>query len=319
MGRHALTEVPMDGVIDYLQALFYAQLLYTCCICFIKAAILSFYWRLFSVKNRIPILIVSGVVVAWFFAIFLAVIFTCEPINAQWNILITDRKCIKTRTIWLSGSIVNVLTDAVLLVMPLPYVWSLHAPVPQRIALGCMFMLGCFVSVVSIVRLTVLMSLDLSSKDSTFNFSEVVIWSVVEIHCGMICSCLPSLRPAIKLLGLQCIFGSISSHPRGQSDSNGRATPGPGSDALRSWKHPLRKLRSPYTITDLSTYHPNDEEEDSYEMIRKANEEHGLATTAVEPARSSVSEDRSLRTDPDIEVKRGWTVMEEDVQGSNKV
>jgi hypothetical protein len=69
MGKHALTEVPLPGVIDFLRNLFVAQIFYTCCVCANKAAILAFYWRLFSVRSRFPILAIMAVVVAWFLAI----------------------------------------------------------------------------------------------------------------------------------------------------------------------------------------------------------------------------------------------------------
>ena len=70
---------------------------------------------------------------------FFCVLFTCVPVTAQWDVSITDAKCISTRSIWIAGSIVNVMTDIVLLIMPLPYVWNLNAPMAQRLALGGMF------------------------------------------------------------------------------------------------------------------------------------------------------------------------------------
>lgn len=61
--------VPENQVIAFLRDLFVAQLFYTWCIFFNKICILAFYWRLFSVKSRIPILIAVAVVSAWAIAI----------------------------------------------------------------------------------------------------------------------------------------------------------------------------------------------------------------------------------------------------------
>jgi hypothetical protein len=48
---------------------FIANILYTLCITSIKLSILAFYWRLFSVKGRTTIYIVTAMVIAWGIAI----------------------------------------------------------------------------------------------------------------------------------------------------------------------------------------------------------------------------------------------------------
>lgn len=58
-------QVSLPDVEAWLKILFVAQLLYTCCITANKSAILTFYWRLFSVKSRLPILFAVTVVVGW--------------------------------------------------------------------------------------------------------------------------------------------------------------------------------------------------------------------------------------------------------------
>ncbi|GAB1734328.1 hypothetical protein NU195Hw_g9169t1 [Hortaea werneckii] len=316
LGKHAGTEVSIPHVVDFLRNLFVAQLLYTVCITLNKSTILAFYWRLFSVRSRIPILAVTAVVVAWFLSIFFCVLFTCVPVTAQWDVSITDAKCISTRSIWIAGSIVNVMTDIVLLIMPLPYVWNLNAPMAQRLALGGMFCLGAFVSVVSIVRLSIMLGLDLNSSDATFNFSEVVIWSMVEINCGLICACLPSLRPAVRLLGLGRLFGGTSGQT-GQP-SNGRATPGPDSiDALKPYRRQSRKNPGLFSITATERPMPGFEgsDEDSYAMIEHSRDKCGMTTTSVEPTKSSISEDRSAsdRMPLGIEVRKDWVISGEPV------
>ncbi|RMZ04537.1 hypothetical protein D0860_06340 [Hortaea werneckii] len=247
---------------------------------------------------------------------FFCVLFTCVPVAAQWDVSITDAKCISTRSIWIAGSIVNVMTDIVLLIMPLPYVWNLNAPMAQRLALGGMFCLGAFVSVVSIVRLSIMLGLDLNSSDATFNFSEVVIWSMVEINCGLICACLPSLRPAVRLLGLGRLFGGTSGQT-GQP-SNGRATPGPDSaDALKPYRRQSRKNPGLFSMT--ATERPmtgfEGSDEDSYAMIEHSRDKCGITTTSVEPAKSSISEDRSTndKIPLGIEVRKDWVISGEPV------
>jgi hypothetical protein len=62
--RHALTEVPLNDVIDFLRFLFAGQLLYVVLLAMVKITILAFYWRLFSVSSRLPICIALFIVLA---------------------------------------------------------------------------------------------------------------------------------------------------------------------------------------------------------------------------------------------------------------
>ena len=176
-------------------------------------------------------------------------------------------------------------------------------------------------SVVSIVRFSIMMGLDLTSSDVTFNFTKVVIWSIVEINCGLICACLPSLRPAIRLLGLSRMFGS-SNHSRARSaglDAKERSAA--NSDALRpyrreTWKRPTLFSTS---VAEPVTYGGHDEE-DSYEMIRRAHDELGQTVTSVGPSRHSAIEERVVCEAPlAIGVKRDWMVSEEPVHGAHGV
>lgn len=137
-----------------------------------------------------------------------------------------------------------------------------------------MFLLGIFVSVVSIVRLSILMGLNLANGDVTYNLSQVFIWSMVEVQVGLICGCLPSLRPAVQKLGLGRLLPSTrptepNSGPPG--DNHGHIQPSAHSrDKSKSGGGGGRKNFGLFsTLAGVSQI---DEEEDSYEMIKKYNE-----------------------------------------------
>lgn len=65
LGRHVGVEVTMAEVENFLKNLYAAALLYCLAIAFIKFTILAFYWKLFSIAARIPILILSVSVGCW--------------------------------------------------------------------------------------------------------------------------------------------------------------------------------------------------------------------------------------------------------------
>lgn len=226
----------------------------------------------------------------------------------------------------MGASIPNVITDILLLALPLPYVWGLHAPLSQRLILAGMFLLGVFVSVVSVVRLSILMGLNLTNGDVTFNLSQVFIWSLVEVQVGLICGCLPSLRPFVQKLGLGKLFPTTrptdpNSAPIG-GDSDGRVHPSAHSrDKSRSGGG-KKNFGLFSTLAGVSQI---DEEEDSFEMIKKYNDDRGKHAATVEthqtPTASRSSADTSENV-PDlpsaaphrgnqaIKVQRDWYVSD---------
>ena len=219
---------------------------------------------------------------------------------------ITDAKCISRRKVYLSASGVNVTTDVVLLILPIPYVWQLHAPVAQRIVLAGLFLLGGFVTVVSIIRLSVFITLDLTSPEVTQFMSMVFIWSIVEVNVGLICACLPSLRPVLRYIGLGRLFGST----RPSRPTPGHIEPSAHSES-RDKTRSSKKGGLFSTLTGGGTQW--EEEEDSYQMIGQHNDHHGKTDTHIGLARTSSADTDephpgSLSAMPAIKVQRDWHV-----------
>lgn len=54
---------------DFLQNIYVGQILYTLSITSIKLSVLAFYWRLFEIKARFTIMVVTACSIAWCIAI----------------------------------------------------------------------------------------------------------------------------------------------------------------------------------------------------------------------------------------------------------
>lgn len=121
--------------------------------------------------------------------------------------------CISLHSVYVSGSVPNVITDLIILVLLLPYVWRLKSPVGQRLILAGIFLLGSFVFIVSIVRLGIMLGIPLSSADTTYNVKEVIVWSIVEINMGLVGACLPSMKPALRILRLDRLYVGSTAPP----------------------------------------------------------------------------------------------------------
>lgn len=108
-----------------------------------KISILLFYIRIFSFRNfRALAYVVAGIVISHGIGVFFAAIFQCSPIAYTWNKTIVGGSCFDQEAFYRYVSPPNIVTDVLILVMPLPYVWKLHTQVGQKVALTGVFLLG---------------------------------------------------------------------------------------------------------------------------------------------------------------------------------
>lgn len=249
-------------------------------------------------------------------------IWNCDPIRAAWDITITTGKCIETRAIYLGGSVPNVFLDVFIVVIPLPYVWKLHAALGQRLLLAGMFALGIFICIVSLVRLIIFLQIPITTAgDVTYNFREIIVWSIVEVNIGLTCACLPSLKPALTMLGLNKLFFSLS----GSRPSNAR-TPEPGisSQGLASdnSKRPRKKGATGGMFSSLAGLTKLGSEEDGFKIMDNDSERHPPPGGAMELTRlSNDSSSQKSRNNPTrngtgggqglgaIHVQKDWSVL----------
>ncbi|KAL8824775.1 MAG: hypothetical protein Q9191_004828 [Dirinaria sp. TL-2023a] len=152
-GKHIQT-VPLGNIPQYSKCLFAYEILYGTAIMTIKLSVLSLYRRIFSVRKfKLAANVVAAVVVAWWIAILLVSIFSCNPVNGFWDKTYTKSKCINTKKFFVGNAVPNIVTDIVILTLPLREVWRLNTQRHQKIALSITFLLGGFVVVASLVRL----------------------------------------------------------------------------------------------------------------------------------------------------------------------
>ncbi|EMD90173.1 hypothetical protein COCHEDRAFT_1031516 [Bipolaris maydis C5] len=146
--------------------------------------------------------------------------FQCIPVAALWTpALKSSAKCVELVPFFFGTSVPNILADVFLLALPAPYVWSLKITLTQKTFVMGFFLLGSFVLVASIIRLVDLLHLDMNGFLANWTVSNSVVWSAVENCMGVVCICLPSLRPIIDLLPWASRFGkSLGSNHTNERD-----------------------------------------------------------------------------------------------------
>ena len=140
----------------------------------------------------------------------------CRPVSGAWNFTI-DRKCIDYISYLYASSAVNVATDILLCVLPLPHLWRLNMPLKQRIIL-CVLLAGgaryvhlrrglsytesnsaCVVGIVRIAFLHNLRVLDTTCKSAlnpTCRIKHLPKWNLavcVQVHYRNVTSSLQNL------------------------------------------------------------------------------------------------------------------------------
>ncbi|KAG9734558.1 hypothetical protein KCU73_g10737, partial [Aureobasidium melanogenum] len=123
------------------------------------------------------------------------------------------------------SAIFNIVIDLIILVLPLKELFALQTSLKKKLMVMVMFSLGIFVTFVSVVRLHSLIVFA-NSQNITWDYNDAAWWSTVEIHVGIICACLPSVRALFVSLGASSLGTTrANSRPTGhQASSNSGLT-----------------------------------------------------------------------------------------------
>jgi hypothetical protein len=68
--------------------------------------------------------------------------FQCTPVGYLWNKTIPGGHCIDQALFFRYGSLPNIITDVVMLILPIPLIWTLRASVKVKIGLLLTFLVG---------------------------------------------------------------------------------------------------------------------------------------------------------------------------------
>ncbi|KAL8866696.1 MAG: hypothetical protein Q9174_006145, partial [Haloplaca sp. 1 TL-2023] len=226
-GRHvaALTLAQVQGVIKADQA---TQVLFGSSITATKLSILYFYHRLFPSRTFYLLSMITGIAsVLWWVGLMLTAFLHCQPFEYYWDRSIPGGHCVDDLLVGYTLTSVNIGTDLIVLILPIPWLLGMNMAVPKRLAVVGLFVLGSLyvtilptplrhlnqvtsttvasshaslltrydlsVCIAGIVRLPLLSELQIS--DITWSSISVGLWINVECNIGILSACLPILRP----------------------------------------------------------------------------------------------------------------------------
>lgn len=112
------------------------------CVASAKMAILILYYKVFATKKfRTWVWIIGTIVVLWWIGVVLAEALICIPVAYNWNKSIKGH-CGSSEWNRNLNPLPWILTDAAILVMPIPMIRKLQLPRIQRLGLIGLFLLG---------------------------------------------------------------------------------------------------------------------------------------------------------------------------------
>ncbi|KAF2264402.1 hypothetical protein CC78DRAFT_616826 [Lojkania enalia] len=176
-----------------------------------KTAILMQYQRVFATRKfQIWCWSFITIIVGYTIATVLACIFVCTPIPRFWTG--QPGYCINELASWFANAAINIVTDLMIVILPIPVIKNLNLPKKQKRLLMGVFAFGVVVCIISIVRLHSLLVIT-TSKDQSYDNAPVATFSIVEVNVAIIGACLPTLRPLLAkwISGLSTTAGSRGS------------------------------------------------------------------------------------------------------------
>ncbi|RYO86641.1 hypothetical protein DL766_003535 [Monosporascus sp. MC13-8B] len=227
VGKHTIVNliVDPDAMNRGAKYFFVSQFMYGTVIALIKSSILALYLHIFPTQfMKKSCFVLGGLVFAWWLMAMIVPFVQCKPMSKSWSPF-EEGTCIDTCAFLVGNAVPNIVTDAAILALPAHQISKLQLRTMQKAAITGIFLLGGIVIIASCIRLKVVYALwesDLN-MDFTVQIKDSWLWTVTEPAVGVLCACLPTLRPLVV-----AIMGTMKrySTKRSTGESNAIITAG---------------------------------------------------------------------------------------------
>ncbi|KAL1862345.1 hypothetical protein Plec18170_001171 [Paecilomyces lecythidis] len=254
IGKH-IWSVPEDDVLQSMKIIFAYVILYANTVPMVKYAVLLLYRRIFDLTWSLYIC--AFLAFGYALSVSVTISVACKPTSffwTQWVNPLSGGKCtVDLYQFYLWNAVGNLLTDVLILCLPIPIVWGLQMRVSKRLAIIGIFMLGGFVCVATIVRIYSITQLK-STVDITWAIGDAMIWSNVEPCIGIVSACLPTMRPALR----QILDSWGISHFHSSRNTDDVKTSGLANQSGRRRAPSANRLS--YKNITKTTFRPDDDE-----------------------------------------------------------
>lgn len=125
-----------------MRILYFSEVTYNISLVLVKYSALAFYLRLFPVPFMIwGVWTTVAIATGWVLSTTLAIIFQCQPVQKTWNREIPGH-CINIKAFYVGQAVPHIITDIIILLLPVRVIYKLEQPLSKRLAIICVFLLG---------------------------------------------------------------------------------------------------------------------------------------------------------------------------------
>ncbi|KAK7959014.1 uncharacterized protein PG986_003868 [Apiospora aurea] len=222
LGTH-IYDIAMDPllIMDFFKFFYLGVVVYNFTLVFVKLSLFLQYYRLVDQVPRYrPLFLGAGfVVMGWTIAMVFSMTFICVPVYAYWDKSV-PHVCLSDPMMQLTNSIGNIVTDIILLLLPMPVLWRLKLPMRQKWSVIGIFSLGFITCIVSLLRVIFVFDHGPSS-DITFDGTTITGWTIAEVTTGLLASSLITLRPLMSKIAPAAWRSNPTGKSTGATTTNG--------------------------------------------------------------------------------------------------
>lgn len=188
----------MNNFPTFMKVVLSFQLLYMGSLTLVKCSVLVFYMRVFATQTMQRLSMATiGFVIAWCVGHMFAMVFICHPVAFWWDISIPGGYCLDQLPIYVSLIITNILSDIVIMALPMVTIWELKMKTTEKLALTAAFALGIASVAIAIWRLVTVFQLDIAAN-LTGTVELAVFLCTMETVLALLCINIPLLRPLYR-------------------------------------------------------------------------------------------------------------------------
>ncbi|KAJ4403693.1 hypothetical protein N0V91_006393 [Didymella pomorum] len=212
-----------------MQITFAFTLIYIWCLAALKMSQLALYMRVFSTQLRVWVYSAGAIVVVWALMFNFLFIFLCDPISQQWTIERVGH-CMDQILLLKMLILTNLITDLIIVVLPIKSVWQLQMRKTEKFAVLACFSLGGACIIISLARFILIYAIDLIGNLTGTSLTTFMLCSI-ELMLAGLCINIPMLRPfyirvrAKYKSSSMSGSGALGSHKQSGSRQLGAVTP----------------------------------------------------------------------------------------------
>ncbi|KZZ89200.1 hypothetical protein AAL_07848 [Moelleriella libera RCEF 2490] len=210
MAQHQTNDIGADGPIFTERLRIYEicnyvlQILPLLSLGFSKLSVLFLYRRIFYMHQGFLTvnLVLMVVVAAWAISFIFVTVLQCkDPVTLWTSFEYARTNCVETVSFYYAVSITGFITDLMILVSPLPIIWTMQLPWEKRIGVAGVFLLGALVCGAGIARFVTFVNIGrgivANINDLTYFTTPVFAWTMVESSLAVVSANLPLLRSLV--------------------------------------------------------------------------------------------------------------------------